>query len=585
MPTDMTSSLDMWQLFAGIGLFLLGMTILEESIKTASGNTFRRIIRHSTDGIFKSVGSGAFVTAVIQSSSAVSLMVLAFAGAGMMTMENGIGIIIGSNLGTTFTSWIVALLGFKLDIERLVMPVLALGGAGVVLLNSFPAIARASRMLAGFGILFLGLGYMKESVDVVARNFDFASLPMHGHLFYLAVGIALTAIMQSSSASIAIFLTALNSHIITFDDSVILVIGANIGTTVTALLGCIGGTRIKFRIGLSHLVFNLVTGIIAFAGANIFIAIIETFIDVTRNSVMALAFFHTLFNLTGIILFLPFIPSLADFLKKVVPDRKKCRAIYICHTPAEISDAATIALKKEILHLSAECQLYGARIFHIDYKKLADNKLPLPGEWRKKVPPDQLYEEIKVLHGEIFAFYAMLQGQRLEEEETRQLERFIYASRNIMNAIKDIKGIRHDIEMFAISGNDLVSRHYKGFKARLLLLYKGTGHVLQSANMEQQRLKLLELFTEIEEMDGNFLESVMKASAEQGLDEMEISSLLLVNRLFTQSCRLHVFGLKDLLLSPEEAMLFDSTMERRAMARHPGNDNHKNIVVAHDHAC
>lgn len=559
----MNSGFNIWQLFAGVGLFLFGMTILEEAIRSVSGRTFRRIIRHYTDGVLKAVGSGAFVTAIIQSSSAVSLMVLAFAGAGVMTMENGVGVIMGSNLGTTFTAWIVALLGFKIKIESFILPVIAVGGTGTVLFSSYPKLSKTSAMLAGFGLLFLGLDYMKESTVLTAQHFDFQSFSMHGSFYFLLAGILLTALMQSSSASIAMFLTALNSHLITFDQGVALVIGANIGTTVTALIGCIGGTRVKLRVGLSHLIFNLATGIIAFAGANLFVAFIRSFIDVSNNSVMALAFFHTLFNLTGIIIFLPFVHILTILLNRIAPDHRECRSIYICHTPVEVVDAAIISLKKEILHLLLECQVYGMRILSLDERELLRHNNILAKTKILKLPHEKIYEKIKLLHGEIFSYYARLQSQRLGEMETKELERFIYASRNIMNALKDIKGIRHDIELFEMSGNSHINRQCAVLGERLSFLYMEIDRICQLTDRTEQYTGLVELFTSIEKMDKEFINDVMRSAAGGYLDEMEISSLLMVNRLFTQSSRLQVFALKDLLLNPSEISRFDSAMERR----------------------
>ena len=200
----MPESLDIWKLLAGLGIFLFGMFLMEESIKNLAGRSFKSFIRHSTNGRLKSILSGTLVTGVLQSSSAVSLMVLAFVGAGIMAMENAIGVILGSNLGTTFTSWIVAFFGFKVNIEEYSLPLIGIGGLGLIFLGKSVRFSNLSKLMVGFGFLFMGLDYMKTSVEELTSTFDMTVLQDLGIVPFALAGIALTAIMQSSSATIAV---------------------------------------------------------------------------------------------------------------------------------------------------------------------------------------------------------------------------------------------------------------------------------------------------------------------------------------------------------------------------------------------
>ncbi len=256
----MTFNLDIWKLLAGLAIFLFGMTLMEESVRSLSGRAFRRIIRMYTNGRLRSVFSGAMVTALLQSSSAVSLMVLAFVGAGVMSMQNAIGVIMGSNIGTTLTAWIIATIGFKIKIESLALPFIGLGAVGLIVFKPSSKPSLVTRLLIGFGFLFLGLDFMKVSVDNFAQTFNLEHFAGYGMWFYLLVGTVITALMHSSAATIAIVLTALHSGLITFKIGAVMVIGANIGTTVTVLLGAIGGSPTKKRVSLSHLSFNLSPG-------------------------------------------------------------------------------------------------------------------------------------------------------------------------------------------------------------------------------------------------------------------------------------------------------------------------------------
>ncbi len=561
----MNENFDIWQLLAGIGVFLFGMILLEESVKTLSGKAFRRMIRQYTEGRIKAIGSGALVTAILQSSSAVSLMVLAFVGAGVISMENAISVMMGSNIGSTFTAWIIATIGFKVKIESFALPLIGVGGIGLVIFSSSQKFFHSSRLLIGFGFLFLGLNYMKESVEVVARSFDFTQIADYGLWLYVLAGMILTALMQSSAASITIVLTALNSQIITFNIGMAMIIGANVGTTITVLLGALGGTQSKKRVGMSHLLFNVITGIFAFISIPVFVAFIRFFIDIDTDSVMALALFHTCFNVMGVILFFPFIGLLAKLLVRIYPDHKPVLSAYIHSTPTEVVEAATAALRNEIIHLLIECQLYGVRILKIEENIVFEEATHFEKGKKKKYSVESLYENIKILHGEIFSFYSRLQSQKLEETEAQELERIMYASRNIMNSIKNMKGIRHNLDEFDGSENHFLNTQYSLFRKRTVELLHEMDSIKHLENREEQYAKLLEAFVRVENLDKRFIKETMAAAAEKKLQDMDISSLLLVNRLFTQSCRLQVFSLKDLLLSQEQINHFDKALDMKTI--------------------
>jgi len=559
----MSETFDIWKLIAGLGIFLIGMFMLEDSIKILSGKAFRRLIRLYTNGRFRSIGSGTLVTAILQSSSAVSLMVLAFVGAGVMSMENAIGVIMGSNIGTTLTVWIVAIVGFKMKIESFALPFIGIGGISLIFCDSSAKPFQFCRLLIGFGFLFLGLDYMKSSVESIGQSFDLSMVPDYGLWFYLVIGTLLTAVMQASAASIAVVLTALHSGLITFDIGVAMVIGANVGTTITVILGSLGGIPAKKRVAFSHLVFNIITGVVAFLSIKGLVWLITLFVDIQSNDVMGLALFHTIFNIIGVIIFFPFIGLLAKLLYRLFPDHKAVLTVYISNTPTEVIEAATSALRKEILHLLEECQLYGLRLLNIDKHLVFDEDLPLEKSARKKLSFESLYENIKLLHAEIFAYYSRLQSQKMEEAEAKELERMVFASRNIMNSIKNFKGIRHDVDDFEGSENVYLNNQYKIFRKRLLKVYHEMGLIQGQESKEEQYHSLLKAFVKIEEADKLCINDTLKAVAEHRIKELEISSMLLVNRLFTQACRLQIFSLKDLLLSQDQINNFDRALDMK----------------------
>jgi phosphate:Na+ symporter len=554
---------DIWKLIAGLGIFLIGMSTLEYALKALSGKAFRRLIRLYTNGRLRSIASGTIVTALLQSSSAVSLMVLAFVGAGVMSMQNAIGVIMGSNIGTTLTVWIVAIIGFKMKIESFALPFVGFGGICLIFCDSTGKPYQFCRLLIGFGFLFLGLDYMKGSVENFAQNFDLAMIPDYGLWLYVVAGAVMTAVMQASAASMAVVLTALYSGLITFDIAVAMAIGANVGTTITVILGALGGIPAKKRVAFSHLVFNIVTGVIAFITLKIMIWVIGNVVDIRANGVMGLALFHSLFNITGVILFFPFVGLLTKLLYKIYPERKVVLTVYIYNTPPEVIEAAAPALRKEIIHLLHECQLYCLRLMNIDQHLVFEENLPLERGLRKKLSLDGLYEKIKLLHSEIFAYYSKLQSQKVEETESKEFERMIFASRNIMNSIKNFKSIRHDFEDFSSSANDFMNNRYDTFRKRLLKLHHEMKGIQKLEDREEVYSSLLKTFIKIEEADKKCIDATLKAVAEGTIQELEISSVLLVNRLFTQACRLQIFSLKDLLLTQEQISNFDRALDMK----------------------
>ncbi|MBU0480089.1 MAG: Na/Pi symporter [Proteobacteria bacterium] len=562
----MTTNFEFWKLLAGLSIFIYGMFMLEDSIKALSGRVFRKLISHYTRSKLRAVGSGAFVTAVLQSSSAVSLMILAFVGAGVMNMENAIAVMMGANIGTTFTAWIVALIGFKIKIESFALPIIALGGILLITSDHDSKFFSFSRLLIGLGFLFLGLDYMKGSAESLTSGFDLQSLPVHSLWIYLLVGIVLTAIMQASAATIALVMTALHSGLIDFQMALAMVVGANIGTTVTVLLGSMGkGVRTKKIVGISHLTFNCITGLIAFISLDLFDWLLRILLGNGYNSVTGLALFHTLFNLLGVIIFFPFINLLARTLIRIYPHKKTVLTLYLDRTPVEVADAATEALAKETYHLLEECQLYNLRSLRLDEKLIFDHDLPFEKNIGGKLKLKDLYDNIKLLHGEIFSFYTSLQSHKLEESEAKTLERLSFASRNIMNALKNFKGIQGDLEEFDSSENFYLNTQYNTFRKRLMELYHDLNRIRSLSGSKDQYRELVKTFLHLEETDKRFVSDTMKAVADNKIQDIDIASLLLANRLFNQACRLQLFSVKDIMLTPEQISDFDHALDMKEL--------------------
>src|SRR5690606_27288267 len=268
-----------------------------------------------TSSRVRGLASGTLLTALLQSSSAVTVAVIGFANAGLMQFERAVWVIFGSNLGTTLTAWLVALVGFSLKIDNFALPLVGVGA----LVRVFSPVARHRSFgmaLAGFGILFLGIetlsGGFSALGDGVALDGRYNNV-----VLMVIIGAVLTAVMMSSSAAIAVALSALAAGLLTLPDAAAVVIGTNIGTTVTALIAAIGATSHAKRLAIAHLLFNLLTGVVALLALSPFVALVIWLGDAfgyADQPTMMLALFHTLFNVLGIVLMTPLEPAMSRFL-------------------------------------------------------------------------------------------------------------------------------------------------------------------------------------------------------------------------------------------------------------------------------
>lgn len=239
------SSTEFWMLVAGLGLFLYGMSHLEEALKQMEGRSFKLFLQKNTKQKLRAIFSGTIVTGLLQSSSIVNLMVLSLVGAGILTMRNAMAVVLGANIGGTFNSWLVALLGFKVELNSITFPLIGLSGISLIVFNKKKNLNRIALFFMGIGMLFLGLQFMKESMDSLMKAFDFTPYLSYPSIVFLLLGFAITAVVQTSSATVVVVLTALYSHIIPIETAIAVVLGAELGTTVKLILGPLAVMQLK----------------------------------------------------------------------------------------------------------------------------------------------------------------------------------------------------------------------------------------------------------------------------------------------------------------------------------------------------
>lgn len=305
----------------GIGLFLVGMSLLTEGLRGLAGGKMRMILARFTRTPLSGAITGTVLTALVQSSSAITVAAVGFVASGMLTFAQALGIVFGANIGTTLTGWLVAGLGFRLDLGTAVLPVVFIGA--VLNLTGWTKPATIGRALVGFGLLFIGIEFLKSGLGAfggLVTPDDFPRDSLAGRLLLVGIGLAITLVTHSSSAGVATALAALAAGAISFPQAAAMVIGMDVGTTFTALLAAVGGGTMARRTGLAHVIYNLLTGGVAFFLLGPYAALTASWVAQGAGQI-ALVTFHSFFNVLGVVLVLPFTRSFARLIEYLVPER------------------------------------------------------------------------------------------------------------------------------------------------------------------------------------------------------------------------------------------------------------------------
>ncbi len=308
----------------GLGVFLLGMAVMTDGLKSLAHDRLRNLLRRSTHSALSGAVTGAITTALVQSSSATTVAAVGFVGAGLLTFSESLGIIYGANIGTTVTGWLVALFGFKVKLGVAAFPLILIG----VLTHLFGKgrLQAAGFALAGFGLIFVGIGVLQEGMSAFSQIVTPQSFPSDtfaGRLLLVLLGVVITLVTQSSSAGVAMAITAVHAGNIALPQAAAMVIGMDIGTTATALMATIGGKIQARRTGLAHVIYNLLTGAGAFLLLPLYIWTLGQLAPNVRDSdpELALVAFHTLFNIIGVSTILPFTGKFASLIERLIPER------------------------------------------------------------------------------------------------------------------------------------------------------------------------------------------------------------------------------------------------------------------------
>jgi phosphate:Na+ symporter len=546
-----------FKLAAGIGLFLFAMYLIEEALKNLSGRTFKLFLQRVTKNNIGAVAGGTIVTAILQSSSMVSFMVLAFVGAGVFTMKNAMAIILGANLGTTLASWLVATLGFKTNIEIIAFPVVCIGGFLLILFGNRKKIKYLSYFLLGFGLLFIGLSFMKTAMEAQVEHFDISEYAAMPKIIFLLLGFIITMVVQSSSVTMALTLSALHAGVVDFPTAAAIVLGSETGTTIKIVLGAIGGNASKKRVALGNILFNIILTIIAFLLLKPILLLITDILNI-KDSLIGLVTFSTLINLLAILIFLPTLNLYAKFLERFFKDSDGSTAAFIGHASVNEPETALDLFRRETKYFIHNSMLFNLELFKInttslekntDYKDINEKR-----NFFSKTEEEK-YEFLKQLQGELQAFYVALRT-KLEGEKQAELNQLISAVRSSMHSVKSVKDIGTNITNLRHSSKEIKYNFFIHHKKETENLYLQLNAFL----CDEKKASFEELQTIFDSIQNNYstaLNDFYSEAQQAPIENLDITTIINFNRELFTSNKAMLMAVKEMILDEKQAEFFN----------------------------
>ena len=436
-----------------MGMFLYGMNLMSAGLQKAAGSKMRGFLTAMTSNPFKGVLTGLGITTVIQSSSATTVMTVGFVNAGLLTLSQAVGVIMGANIGTTVTAWLVSMLGFKADISLFAVPLMAVGF--ILSLSKRDKRRHISELIIGFSLLFLGLSLMKESVpdlkqtpEVLAFIQNWTSYGFGSVLIFLLFGTVLTLVLQSSSATMAITLIMVNMGWIPFEMGAAMVLGENIGTTITANIAASVGTPNARRAAMAHTLFNvfgviwaliLFTPFLKFVGTTITWMGLPNPMDIAHSadivmteeqeiaSLYGVSMLHTLFNLINTLVLVWFVPVIVKVVCKIIKDKKTdkedtIKLKFIDAGPLSTAELAVGQARNEVIHFA---EISRRNIEHIRQAIAADKDSDFNAARERLVKYEEISDRIEY---EIAQFLNALPEDSISDEtrtETKRMYKII----------------------------------------------------------------------------------------------------------------------------------------------------------------
>lgn len=507
-----------WTLLAGIGAFLFGMRLMEQGLRSVAGRGFKLFVRRSSSTIPKSLLSGALVTAALQSSSMVSLMVMSLASAGIIGLHAGIGLLLGANVGTTATGWLIASLGLNFELESLSYPLMAVGGI-ISLFANDGKLRSGLAMVFGLGLMFAGIGLMRESFLSLSEHVSVWPIGQFAPVWLIVLGATLAATLHSSSTTVALALTSLSTGIISLEHAMLLVIGADVGTTATAALATIKANPLKKRVGWSQVSFNLFAAAIAWMMLPLYLQL-SGWATTYMKDPLILTAFHTSMNLVGIAAFGPFISVIVRIMGRLFPDNHNGLLVNLQNVDPNESHTAIDAMHAESHKFFIRTVSLLRNYFNID----------------DGIPSQHIrtYADLKNYENEIVLFGMKMLSTPLAGSEALSLNESLNAIRNTAIAAKTIKDVAHNLDELQSSASDELFGFYQTITRCQKDFYKNVEEVFQlhGSDRQESMSRLTAIATDAHRLAA---QDVYRLYANKAHHEIAVPSLLNLVRSINNS--------------------------------------------------
>jgi len=514
---------DILQLIGSLGLFLFGMKVMSDALIKLAGNKMRSILATMASNRFLGIATGFLITSVIQSSSATTLMVVSFSNASLLTLPEAISVIMGANIGTTITAWLITILGFKVSMSAIALPLVGVGF--LFTFSKKESSKNWGEFIIGFAILFIGLQFLKEAMPNIDDNpqileflTGYTDAGFWSVLLFLLIGTFLTLIIQSSSATMALTLLMTAQGLIPFELAAAMVLGENIGTTITANIASIVGNYQAKRTARAHLIFNVLGVIWMLLLFYPFLHMISWLVQqlgspspylVAAAIPVAISLFHTVFNVLNTFILVWFIKPIALLVEKMVPEiilPEKAIEVpkYLDDKMLKYPETAIATLIKESKYLYKraifEIVAHALNIHREDIKAgIKPKKVIQKSTEDFKTDVRDLYlRKVKTIYGEIIKYAAITQSTlNLTETQNERIMQIRLANRKMVEIIRDVLDLGKNVSLYSESDNPNIKKMYDSFRKKVVKVLRDIYLFRTEKNRDLYHQKLLRLKKQI----------------------------------------------------------------------------------------
>jgi phosphate:Na+ symporter len=521
-------------LLGSLGLFLYGMKVMSDALMALAGKRMRKLMAELTANRFKGMLTGLLITGLVQSSSATTLMVVSFVNAGLLKLVEAISVIMGANIGTTFTAWLITLLGFKVSMSSIALPLMTL--AFVFYMRRNPTVNQWGRLLAGFALLFIGLDFMKGAIPDLHDNPRLYEIIREwsedggftSTLIFVGIGTLLTLILQSSSATMAITLVAASQGWLPFSAAAAMVLGENIGTTITANMAALVANIHARRAALAHLIFNLFGVIWILLLFQPVLQVVNTIASQqgalplihTDDIPIGLAIFHSFFNIANMLILIGFVAVLAKIVERLLPEPPaSCpvgdEPLYLKKNLLKYPETGIAALQHESQHLFDHA--VHEAIAHSMNLHRHDIKSDLPpqevaAKSREVIELDLeqfVAEHIQPIYSEIIEFSVRLQERhQLTPEQQSLISDIRHANRDLLVITSHIAALSSDLQHYMDSDNNAIQYEYDRLRALLVSTMRRLEEAAHLEKYNQRRNAFSALYRDIKKHDRHLVSEI-----------------------------------------------------------------------------